>query len=267
MKIGAFIPIRMDSERLPSKALKHAAGRPIVYHLLDRVVHCRNIKSAKDAVICTTPDAVNDPLVEAVEAYGASIYRGDKDDLIKRFKDAADFFNFDIILQVDGDDPLADTEYMDLTIDALVDDQDLDAAVSSGLPFGINVKSFTRAALEKVYASYKSQNNDTGFALYFIKSDICRCLEIPPKSQDHVMSNARLTLDYDEDLAVFRKILEALYAEGQVFGLNELVSFLNEHPEIVSINSDLQEAYMDRSREKLDLEYMDANGNSQRIYL
>jgi len=267
MKIGAFVPIRLDSERLPGKALKEAAGRPMVYHLLDRIVACRNIESAKDAVICTTPNAIDDPLVVAVEAYGASVFRGDKDDLIKRFRDAAEAFEFDIILQVDGDDPLADTQYMDLTIDALNDDPELDAAVSSGLPFGINVKSFTRKALEKVYARYHSQENDTGFALYFIKSDICRCQEIPRLTPDHEMADVRLTLDYEEDLEVFRKILDGLYAEGEVFGLSTLVSFLEEHPEIVSINNRLQEAYMDRSREKLDLEYMDDNGNTQRIYL
>lgn len=267
MKIGAFIPIRLDSERLPGKALKQAAGRPIVHHLLDRVAACRNIACKTDIVVCTTTSSVDDPLVTAVNEYGASVFRGDKDDLIKRFKDCADQYGFDIILQVDGDDPLADTQYMDLTINALLDDNKLDAAVSSGLPFGINVKSFTRSALDKVYAHYRSEQNDTGFALYFIKSKLCRCLEIPPVSPRHILEDARLTLDYEEDLDVFRKIFDALYIPGEVFGLQEIVNFLKSTPKVCAINNSLQDEYMDRSREKLDIEYTDENGSIQRIDL
>ena len=110
MKIGAFIPIRLDSERLPGKAMKDAAGRPIVYHLLDRIAAAKSIASPKDIVVCTTAEPGNDRLVEAVERYGASAFRGDKDDLIRRFKDANDQFGFDIIVQVDGDDPLCDPQ-------------------------------------------------------------------------------------------------------------------------------------------------------------
>lgn len=156
---------------------------------------------------------------------------------------------------------------MDLTIEALINNQELDAAVSTGLPFGINVKSFTRTALEKVYTHYISENNDTGFALYFIKSSICTCQEIPPVSSDHVLEKARLTLDYEEDLTVFRRIFEALYIPGKVFHLKELIDFLKRSPEIININSDLQDSYMDRSRQKLDIEYTDDNGNLQRIDL
>ena len=267
MKVGAFIPIRLDSERLPGKALMEAAGKPIVHHLLDRVFACRNISAKSDVVVCTTPDAVDDPLVTAVEAYGGSVFRGNKDDLIQRFKDAADHFGFDIILQVDGDDPLADTAYMDLTIEALMADPGLDASVSTGLPFGINVKSFTRAALDKVYRHYRSTENDTGFALYFIKSTICQCRDIPPVSDDHIMTEARLTLDYAEDLEMFRRVLDALYVPGQVFGLGELVRFLKAHPDIVAINAGLQDSYMERSRQKLSIEYADDTGSLQRIDL
>ena len=51
MKIGALIPIRMASERLPGKALKLICDRPVCYHLLDRVVVSRHIETPKDIVI------------------------------------------------------------------------------------------------------------------------------------------------------------------------------------------------------------------------
>ena len=267
MKIGSFIPIRLDSERLPEKALKIINGRPVVYHLLDRVAASQNLKSLRDIVVCTTHDPLDDQLATAVADYGASIFRGDKLDLIKRFKDAADTFGFDIILQIDGDDPLADTEYMDLTINALLKDKTLDAAVTKDLPFGVNVKSFTRAALEKVYNHYQSKNNDTGFGLYFIKSKICKCLEIFPSKKEHRLEKARLTLDYQEDLEVFEEIFSALYKPDKVFGLEEIIKFLKSNPHIIEINKGLQESYLSRSREILNIEYRNDNGYTERIEL
>jgi spore coat polysaccharide biosynthesis protein SpsF len=267
MTVGAFIPIRLDSERLPGKALKNVAGRPIVHHLLDRTVACRYIGSPRDVVVCTTPEPGDDPLVQAVEDYGASVFRGDSDDLIRRFRDASTAYDFDIIMQVDGDDPLCDPQYMDLVVGALFTDPALDTAVTTGLPFGTNVKSFTRAALDKVFMHYTSTENDTGFALYFTKSDLCRCLEIPPVSEDHVLDGARLTLDYEEDLRVFRHIFERLFEPGKIFGLSEVVRFLQTNPDVMAINSGRQEHYMARSRDKLDITYKDETGRKRHIQL
>ena len=154
---------------------------------------------------------------------------------------------------------------MDLTLEALYQNKELDAAVSEGLPFGVNVKSFTRSALKKVISHYTSENNDTGFALYFIKSTLCNCLKINPQKNSHILNSARLTLDYNEDLIVFKKIFEALYTEGEIFKLQEVISFLKKNPEIMKINNRLQNGYMDRSREKLNIEYKDQNGSIQRI--
>ena len=83
-KIGALIPIRLASERLPGKALLDICGRSVLHHLLDRVAACRFVDAA-DIVVCTTRDASDDPLIPAVEEYGASVFRGETDDIIKRF--------------------------------------------------------------------------------------------------------------------------------------------------------------------------------------
>ncbi|HAT36435.1 MAG TPA: acylneuraminate cytidylyltransferase, partial [Rhodospirillaceae bacterium] len=62
MKIGALIPIRLASERLPRKAIMTICDRPIVHHLLDRIAACRHIDDAKNIVVCTTTDSSDDEL-------------------------------------------------------------------------------------------------------------------------------------------------------------------------------------------------------------
>src|SRR3989304_7528357 len=117
MKIGALIPIRFASERLPGKALKDICGRPVVHHLLDRVVASRHIAHPRHLVVCATTEATDDALVPAVDNYGCSVFRGAVDDIIRRFGEAMAAHGFDAVIQADGDDPLSATEYMDLTMD------------------------------------------------------------------------------------------------------------------------------------------------------
>lgn len=260
MKIGALIPIRLASERLPGKALKDMCGRPVVHHLLDRVVASRHIADPKHVVVCTTTEKFDNPLVSAVESYGCSVFRGAVDDIIKRFGDAMAANGFDAVIQADGDDPLSATEYMDLTMDRLLADRTLDIVTAKGLPLGVATKSFTRAAMNKVLAAYKTEHNDTGFIYFFTKSGLCRHAEIGPVSPDHVHETARLTLDYDVDLELFRCIFDALYKPGEVFGLAELVRFLNANSDLVELNRHVEAQYWQNTAEKVALQYTTNEG-------
>lgn len=265
MRLGALIPVRLASERLPGKALLDVAGRPAIHHLLDRVAASRHLDGPRAAVVCTTQEASDDPLAAAVEAYGASVFRGATDDIIRRFADAIEAYGFDAVIQADGDDPLSATEYMDLTMDRLLADPGLGIVTTSGLPLGVGTKSFTRAAMETVLGHYRTEANDTGFIYFFTRTGLVRQAEIGPVSPDHVHETARLTLDYPEDLELFRRIFGALYRPGEVFGLAEVVRFLSDHPETAALNAGLDEAYRRRTREKARLAYTDRSGAGRTI--
>lgn len=265
MKTGAIIPIRLASERLPGKALKPILGRPVVHHLLDRVTASRWVKSKRDAVVCTTEDPSDDALVAAVEAYGATAFRGSRDDIIERFNAAIRHNGFDAVLQIDGDDPLTDTRTMDRTMDALQADQALDIVYTSGTPFGVAAKAFTGKAMERVYRHYKTTANDTGFMYFFLKTGLCKIGTIGPETPEEVHRTARITLDYREDLEFFTKVIEALHRPGRLFTLREMIDYLNAHPEVVAINAGMKEKYEARTAEKLDLQYLGPDGQMHRI--
>jgi spore coat polysaccharide biosynthesis protein SpsF len=259
-RLGALIPVRLSSERLPGKALREICGRPVIFHLLDRVCASRHVGDKRNVVVCTTTHDSDAPLIASVEGYGCSVFRGSENDIIQRFADAMDAFDFDAVIQVDGDDPLTATDYMDKTLDALIDDPEKGIVVSDGLPLGVNCKSFTRAAMRKVYAQYRTQRNDTGFIYFFTKTGLFDVGVVRPSTSDHVLDGARLTLDYTEDFEVFCRIFEALYRPGEVFGLDEFIPFLKEHPEVLAINSQLDEEYWKRTREQSQLEFQDTDG-------
>jgi len=263
-RLGALIPIRMASERLPGKALKDICGRPVVHHLLDRVAASRYV-AQKDVVVCTTRDSSDDPLARAVEGYGCSVFRGSTDDIIRRFHDAVESFGFDAVIQVDGDDILCDTGYMDRTMERLLGDSGLDIVTCEGLPLGIASKSFTREAMRRVFRHYKTERNDTGFIYFFTKTGLCRQAVVKPVSDEHVLDEARLTLDYEEDFRVFAAVFDALFEPGQVFGLAEVVRFLKSRPDVMRLNSSLDEEYWARTRAKAQLDFEDETGRLKKI--
>lgn len=257
-KIGALIPIRLSSERLPRKAIKYICGKPAIYHLLDRVFTSKYIMK-ENVVVCTTKESCDDPLVKIVKNYGANIFRGSTNDIINRFYNAIIEFGFDYVIQIDGDDITAEPLYMDLTMEKLLSVESLDIVTCKGLPLGIASKAFSRKSIEKVIKKYKTLDNDTGFIYYFTKTDFCKNSIIEPVSKNHIYDKVRLTLDYKEDLHLFRVIFSELYKEGEIFHIEDILNLIKEKPKLAEINFFLQEEYWQRTADKLNLYYYDIN--------
>ena len=51
----------------------------------------------------------------------------------------------------------------------------------------------------------------------------------------------RITMDTPEDFEVITKVYEALYEEGNEFTLAQILDYLKTHPEVASINSEIQQ--------------------------
>jgi spore coat polysaccharide biosynthesis protein SpsF len=263
MNIGALVPVRLASERLPGKALMPIVGRPMLSHLMDRLLASRYL-SPDRIVICTTEDASDDPLVPVVMGMGAQVFRGSRDDIIDRFYQAVYTFGFDAVIQADGDDPCAEPLYMDLCMDRLIADESLGIVVAEGLPLGLGSKAIRASALRTVWEHHLSERNDTGFIYYFTRTDLCKMDSVHAISTDHQHETARLTLDYPEDLAFFIALFEQLYSEGEVFGVEQIVSLLRRRPDLLSINGGLDESYWRRTRQLAQLEYQVA-GQTYRV--
>jgi spore coat polysaccharide biosynthesis protein SpsF len=266
MNEGVFIPIRLESERLPKKIIKLVGDKPILYYMLDRIIKSKFIKSKKNIVICTTKEQSDNPLEKIVNNYGASIFRGAKDDLIDRFYNANKIFNFKNILLIDGDDPLIFPEHLDLVLSEQKKSK-FDCVYTSNLPFGLNIKSVTYNAINKVYKNYLSKKNDTGFGLYFTNTYMIKSKKIFKFKINNLLLKARLTLDYSEDFDLIKKIINELY-----IGINSNYSFkvfqkyIVENPNILKINLFRQNEHLERSNSKINLNYKNNNKVLNVIY-
>jgi len=101
MKIVAVIPARMGSTRFPGKPLAPILGRPMIEHVYRRTAMC----PALDDIFVATCDQ---QIMDAVNAFGgrAIMTSSSHQRASDRVAEAAENFSADIIVMVQGDEPM-----------------------------------------------------------------------------------------------------------------------------------------------------------------
>src|SRR5580692_2175930 len=83
----ALIQARMGSSRFPGKVLEDLCGRPMLWHVVNRVGKARSLDKV---VVATTDGAVDDPIAQFCEREGIVCFRGSEQDVLDRFYRAAE---------------------------------------------------------------------------------------------------------------------------------------------------------------------------------
>ena len=111
--VGTVVAARMNSVRLPGKAMLDLDGVPMIQFLLDRL---RSTKLGGPVVFATTERADDDVLASHVAGMGVPVFRGADDDVAQRYVAAGHEFGFDWIVRVTGDCPFVDGESLDFCL-------------------------------------------------------------------------------------------------------------------------------------------------------
>ena len=105
-----FIPVRLNSSRLPKKHLCLINEKPSLQHLIERLSLCSEIRKI---IVCCTTDSTDDELVNFLEKLNVEFFRGNEKDILQRFLDSAKKFETDVIIDVEGDKIYTDPFYVD----------------------------------------------------------------------------------------------------------------------------------------------------------
>lgn len=157
MNILCVIPARYSSTRLPGKPLAMIAGKPMIERVYERA------KQAKrpNAVLVATDHAL---VYETVKRFGGSVMMTSPDhptgtdrlaEVARKYTDA------DIIINVQGDEPLIAPEVIDLLAGAFDEDSELNMAT---LMTEMDKSEYNLPSAVKVVTSLN------GYALYFSRS-------------------------------------------------------------------------------------------------
>lgn len=238
MKVDVFIPVRLSSNRLPAKHMKEISGKPVIEHLVARA---RQAKKIRHVIICTTKLPTDDPLVDFLKNKKILYFRGSDKDILQRFLDAARYFRTDAIIDVEGDKLYTDPVFIDKIVTEMEkSDADWVSGNSSstefsskfGFPHGIVPAGIRTSALEKICKLKKTDNTETGYKEFFTSTNLFKCKYIFPESKISFSEKMRLTLDYQEDLDLAKKIFSEL---GTNFHFMEVIELFNKKPELLQI--------------------------------
>jgi spore coat polysaccharide biosynthesis protein SpsF len=229
-KIVALVQVRMNSTRLPRKALLDIEDKPIVEHVLDRLKAAR---TPALVAICTSTHKDDRVLVELARKKGMPAFAGDEEDVLDRFIKAAYEFGADIVIRASGEDPLVDPEYLDLTVARHVN-TGADYTSTKQLPAGVAIEAISTKALEKAHEMADNPEMSEYMTLYF-KDDFFKVQSIEVEEELR-RPQYRLTVDTPDDLKLMREIYKALYRPGEILTLWEAVRYLDRHAELVEIN-------------------------------
>ncbi len=153
------IPARYGSTRLPGKSLISICGTPLVVRVVERARLCK----ALERVIVATDDA---RIVEVVRAAGAEavMTRADHPSGTDRVAEAVAGIDAEIVVNVQGDEPLIDPDLIGKLVAALARDASWDMATAA--------TPIHDAAMVAAPAVVKVVWDQRGRALYFSRSVI-----------------------------------------------------------------------------------------------
>lgn len=220
MKVHIFVQERLNSRRLPGKALLKILGKTMFEHIVERLKH---VKGAEKVVLVTGPKEQNLELVEEAERLGVDCFCGSEENLLDRFYQAGKQFQPDAIVRVTGDNPFIDPRLVDKAIERFSrGDCDI-LFLFKGYPLGIGIDIFSREVLEKAWEMFLAAPAGAAEAILLlpgIKRQDIAC--------EKDFSRCRLTVDYPEDFEQAKKVYEALYPKNPVFSLEDILAFLGE---------------------------------------
>lgn len=208
MTTVAIIQARMGSSRLPGKVLMDIGGRS----MLERVIiRTRAARLVDTIVVATTTEAQDDVIVDLCKHIDTPWFRGNEDDVLDRYHQAAAAFQADTIVRITSDCPLIDPSVIDRVVDAFHDAAPDYAsnALARTYPRGLDTEVFTRPALETAWREASDSPSRIHVTPYlYLHPDRFTLLSVTSSTK---ASDLRWTVDTQLDLEVVRGI----YRKGE----------------------------------------------------
>lgn len=235
MKIGFIITARLKSTRLPEKVLLKVNDRELLAWMIDRA----KLSSTDEIIIATSTNPQDDRLCELAEREGIECFRGDEDDVIERLYECAKKFKLDYIVNGIADCPLFAFDYIPNLIDSIINTKSSMVRMCN-IPIGLGLFAMDVKALEEVINNKVEKN--TQYIEDFFNHIFNLDMEY---NRDY-----HITLDYKEDYELFKKIFETFGSDTYKLTTNDLINYLDNHPDVTYINKNRNKERERRWKEK-----------------
>lgn len=235
--------VRLNSTRLPDKALAVLNGRTVLQHVIERY---QSVRAVDCLIVATSNQSKDDRIAILCEKLDISCYRGSLNNVVMRMNDALEECapDTEFVFRALGDMPLFSVELLNWRFDILRKRRaDVVWTGYSDEPwpvYGSRESPWSRRAWDHIV--YNSTGEDKVHAGQWLYRNLksYRVLYTQPL-QDEFYLPARLELDTTADLAFFQSVYDALWTEPGGPPTLEVLRWLRTRPDVLALNSSVEE--------------------------
>jgi spore coat polysaccharide biosynthesis protein SpsF len=236
MKTKAIIQARVGSTRLKSKILKPLKNKPMICHIIDRIIMCKNIDLI---ILATSENNENNVLIDLINKNykHINIIRGNEKNVLQRFFISEKKYPTDYTVRVTGDNPFISYEYIDKLIEFTIKNK-LDYSNIQNLPLGMGAEIYKSDKLIKFYNDSLPDYCKEHVTPYFYEHP--EKYKIKKYSPDIQTKNFRLTVDTKQDFKVAQNIYNALYINKPI-PTNQILNYCNNNIQLFDFNKNIKQ--------------------------
>lgn len=242
MKIVVIIQARMGSTRLPGKVMIKIKDKTVLNHVVERIRCCKNVD---DIIVATSLDKSNNAIEQECCHMKVKCFRGNEQDVLKRYYCAAKQNNADLIVRITSDCPVIDYNIIDKMIEKFLSEdkiRNIDYMsnfdiVENTFPRGMDVEIIKFYALEKTYKEANKSYEREHVTPYIYNNP--NKFKLMGYSNEEDLSKYRFTLDTKEDLQLITVIYNNLYDNNNKFSMNNIIDFVKKNPQVIKINENV----------------------------
>lgn len=215
---GVFLQVRVDSTRLPGKALLPLED----YTVIEQAMRSLKVVNADLFALLTDSSSVFQ-LVPLAEKWGFEVFVGDKENVLKRFADAIQYFSVSTVIRATGDNPLVSGKLANQILD-YHHLKNADYSGFTGIPLGTGVEILKSEAILKANSLTDSSYEKEHVSPFLYFRDKEFVIKRVPVSAEYYCPDERVTLDTARDYYEIKQIYRQLY-RGQPIDIQNLVSW------------------------------------------
>jgi len=220
-RVGAVIFSRLDSKRLPCKALIPIAGKPLINRVISR---CERSNVIDSTIISTSRRQCEKKLIDHLGGLGITISFGPLEKMCLRAIEACRIGNLDHIVRVCGDRPLFSGLFTDLAVEYHLESRSDITFVHVGgekISQGLTTEVIRKRALQK-YMHEVDEHMTTN--MYKDKSLLIRGLDVSHYWKS-TYNESKFVVDTQSDLERISRICMHMDNIDEACWLDELATF------------------------------------------
>ena len=256
---GIIIQARMSSTRLPGKVMLPLAGKEVLWHVVKRCMHCRE---AGIVIVATSTEKKDDAIESYCQKNRFDVFRGDLNDVLSRYYDAATYFKLDTIVRVTSDCPLIDPFIIDesvklfrsaktpptppyqggdkskhplLTKEGRGEVDYVSNCLKRTFPRGLDCEVFSYAMLHQAAANAAGNLEREHVTPWIVQHGATLPYSVPQEYEGEF----RLTIDEECDYQLLQKIYNHFYREDEIIEVKNVIVYLRTHPELIRLNQEV----------------------------